>query len=97
MPLPQTKVGGMNIHSEIQNIMGRAAQQLYAMIDEKLRYFRGMCMTDEEFGNRMSEITFQNIPLMKQYTFDGAPVFYSLITITEYNINIEVGNGEYKP
>jgi hypothetical protein len=97
LPFPPAKGGRMNIQSEIQNIMDRAAQQLCAMVDEKLRYFRGICMTDEEFGNRMSEITFQNIPLMKQYTFDGVPVFYSLITFTEYNINIEVGNGEYKP
>jgi hypothetical protein len=77
--------------------MGRAAQQLYAMIDEKLRYFRGMCMTDEEFGNRMSEITFQNIPLMKQYTFDGKPIFYSLITFPANHIKIEIKDGEYKP
>jgi CRISPR/Cas system-associated exonuclease Cas4 (RecB family) len=87
----------MTFQSEIENITERAAKQLASGIDERLRSYRSLCQSDKEFANRTSEITFQNIPLMKQYTFDGKPIFYSLITFPANHIKIEIKDGEYKP
>jgi hypothetical protein len=88
--------GRMNIQDEIQNITERVAKELNTKIDERLRYYRGLCHTDAEFSFRMTRYTFSHIIGLTQYCFDGIPVFYSKVTICENIIKIEVVNGEHK-
>ena len=73
--------------SEIKLILDKLAFESAKSLESLLQQLRDMCDSDEDFKRRTWCEQREGKPHMKQYLFDGIPVFYTEFQIKENNIS----------
>lgn len=79
---------------ELKTILDKFAIEMTGSLQELLQKFRDICFSDEEFSQRMYIVCRDGMLNIRQYYFDGTPVFYTISEFSENKLRFTVYPGK---